>query len=44
MKFMIGFLAGSAIAAGALMMADSVDMKKMRKKYRCAKRMVRGMM
>lgn len=44
MKFLIGFLAGSALSAGALMMIDSADMKKMRKKCRCAKRMIKGMM
>ncbi len=44
MKFMVGFLAGSMVAAGALMMVDSADMKKMRRKCRCAKRMIKGMM
>lgn len=44
MKFVVGFLAGSMVAAGAFMMIDPADMKKMRKKCRCAKRMIKGVM
>ncbi len=43
MKFVVGFLTGGAIAAGALVLADSVDMRKMKKKCRGAKRMIKGM-
>lgn len=44
MKFIAGFVAGSAIAAGAMMMINPMDSRTIRKKCRCAKKMIKGMM
>lgn len=44
MKFAVGFIAGASIAAGALMMINPIDMRKMRRKCKCAKKIIKGMM
>ncbi len=43
MKFVVGVIAGASIAAGAMMMTDPAYMKRMKKKYKCAKRMINHM-
>ena len=44
MKFIAGVIAGASIAAGAIMMTDPAYMRRMKKKYKCAKRMMHNMM
>lgn len=43
MKFITGFLAGGAIACGAIMMMSPSNMRKARRRYKCAKRMIKNM-
>lgn len=42
MKFVAGFLAGASIVAGVAMAASPMDMRKVRKKYKCAKRAIKN--
>ncbi len=44
MRFIVGVIAGASIAAGAMMMTDPAYMRRMKKKYKCAKRMMHNMM
>lgn len=44
MRFIVGVIAGASLAAGAIMMTDPAYMKKMKKRCRCAKRMIQDIM
>ncbi len=44
MKSTIYFLAGAALATGAIMAINPVDMRRMRKRCKCAKKMIKGIM
>ena len=44
MKFVLGFIAGASIAASAALMVSPSDMKKVRRKCKCAKRAIMNMM
>ncbi len=44
MKSAVFFMAGAAFAAGTMMMLNPVDMKRMKRRCRYAKRMIGSMM
>ncbi len=41
MKYIIGFVAGSAVAASVMMAVNPMDMRKVKRKCRNAKRMMK---
>ena len=44
MKYVIGFIAGSAIATSILLAVNPMDMRKMRRRCKSAKKMIKGFM
>lgn len=44
MKFVLGFIAGASIAAGTALIANPSDIKKIKRKCRCAKNAVMNML
>ena len=44
MRFIVGVIAGASIAAGAMIMTDPAYMRRMKRRYKCAKRMISNVM